>query len=229
MDNLTTVRPIPHEIAKCPHCQQSHVFQVLVRARVTAAPGTPLFGGGRPATTLAFTCPVTRRIISEPVPDLPEGEVVGIDSTDRSTTVAPSGSGAAASPVDLEFAEWIKASRTTALDFCKSMLAASTGAVPVYFAVLKYLGTETAKASWFSIIAAAPPLLFLAAAIVFALALRPRYGVVKRDNFEEFRRMRLEQLNRSMLTGLVLFSSALLIAIVLALRAIEYLVPHAGS
>src|SRR5262249_11718715 len=125
MENLAGLRLIPHEIAKCPHCQQSHVFQLLVRARAPAAPGVPEFGGWRGATTLAFTCPVKRRMINVPVPDLPDGEVVGIDETDRSTTVASSGSGPFVSPIELEFAEWIKASRTTALDFCKSMLTAS--------------------------------------------------------------------------------------------------------
>ena len=211
------LRRILHQIAKCPHCAQQHTFPVVVRARVAAV---PLFGGGRGAVTLAFTCPITNRIINEPIPDLPDSEVVGPDDSNGPAAVSAHDANAPRSPVEQEFADWTKASRTTAVDFCKTMLTASTGAIPVYFAILKYLGTETAWGSWFSTFAALPPLLFLASAIVFALALRPRYTVVKPEGFEEFRRARLEHLNRGMLTGLVLFSGGVLIAIALGLSAL---------
>jgi len=101
------------------------------------------------------------------------------------------------------------------------MLTAATGAIPVYFAVLKYLGSEAAYTSWFARIAALPPILFLVAAVMFALALRPRFALVPLAAFAEFRATRLRQLNALMLTGLALFATAILLAIALAMGALR--------
>jgi len=100
------------------------------------------------------------------------------------------------------------------------MLTTATGAVPVYFAVLKYLGADAVGGSWFSRIGALPPLLFLAAAIVFALALRPRFASVKQADFADFRTARLRQLNRDILAGLALFATGVLLAIFLSVGAL---------
>jgi hypothetical protein len=227
----------------CPHCGERHRFGVLVRDKPESQAAVPLFGGGGaptattpPATpTIAFTCPVTRKIMNEKVPAPPGVEVIGpADSGPADSGPADSGpadsapvddepAAAAAKPpatsTDAEYAEWIKSSRTTALDFCKTMLTASTGAIPVYFAVLKYLGTESASGSWFGRVAAIPPLLFLSAAIVAALALRPRFALVAPGDFGEFRAGRLRQLNRDLLIALTLFSGGVLIAILLGVAA----------
>ena len=86
------------------------------------------------------------------------------------------------------------------------MLTTATAAVPVYFAVLKYLGAEAVGGTTFSRVGVLPPLLFLAAAIIFALALRPRFAWIKHADFADFRMTRLKQLNRAMLVGLAVFA-----------------------
>lgn len=95
------------------------------------------------------------------------------------------------------------------------MLTTATAAVPVYFAVLKYLGAEAVGGTTFSRVGVLPPLLFLAAAIIFALALRPRFAWIKHADFADFRMTRLKQLNRAMLVGLAVFAVGILLAIVL--------------
>jgi len=210
-----------HEVTTCPHCGEHHRFSVLVRVRAASDAAIPLFGGGPPPPTLAFTCPVTHKIINEPVPNPPDGEVIGPDDS-NSATAEPAGTDAATSGADVEYADWVKTSRATAVEFGKTMLTAATGAVPVYFAILKYLGTESVKGSWFSGVAALPPLLFLSAAIVFALALRPRLALLRSSDFAAFRSTRLHQLNRDLLIGLSLFSTGVLIAIALGVAALRY-------
>lgn len=216
-------RRMLHEVMMCPHCGERHRFSVIVQMRAAGETAMPLFGGGPGPAKVAFTCPVTHKIINETVPDPPDGHVIGPDDSappnpeSVATTVAPS-----ASLGDLEYADWIKASRTTAVEFCKTMLATATGAVPVYFAVLKYLGSESSNGSWFSRIAALPPLLFLSAAIICALALRPRLAVLTPSDFATFRGARLRQLNRDLVTGLSLFATGVLIAIALGVAALGH-------
>jgi hypothetical protein len=116
--------------------------------------------------------------------------------------------------LDLEYSDWLKSSRTIALDFCKTMLTAASAAIGVYFAVLKYLGTETvtrSKASWLSI---GPPVLFLASVAFFALGLRPRLAPVRRDEFEDYRARRLTTINIFLTIGLALFVAGLIFAFV---------------
>jgi len=206
------LRRITQEIADCPHCGGRHVFSVLVRVRGAGAEAVPLFGGPSGGTTLAFTCPNTHKIISASVPNPSEGDIIGPADPDQAD--------AEPEPTEQEYADWIKASRATAVDFCKTMLTTATGAVPVYFAVLKYLGADAVSGSWFSRIGAVPPLLFLAAAIVFALALRPRFASVKQADFADFRTARLRQLNRDILAGLALFAAGVLLAIFLSVGAL---------
>ena len=215
------LRRINHEIAECPHCGERHVFSVLVRLR-----GQPvmLFGGPGGPSLLAFTCPRTKKVISAAVPDPPNAEIVGPAEDDRTVpeleSEPASETATLPSAAEQEYADWIKASRATAIDFCKTMLTAATGAVPVYFAVLKYLGADAVGGSWFSRVGAVPPLLFLAAAIVLALALRPRLGWIQETDFASFRTRRLRQLNRDILVGLALFSSGILLAIFLSVAAL---------
>jgi hypothetical protein len=221
MESEAGLRRIWHEVPVCPRCQRPHVFPVLVRVRIPPLAGVPMFGGPPTARAVAFTCPKTHEIISIPVPDQPDGEVIGPDDPNRPAPEITPAVAAALDPEKLEYAEWIKASRSIALDFCKTMLTAATGAIPVYFAVLKYLGAEAASTTWFGRIGALPPILFLVATVMFALALRPRFALVPQAAFAEFRGARLQQLNAFMFTGLALFAAAILLAIALAMGALS--------
>lgn len=68
------------------------------------------------------------------------------------------------------------------------MLTTSSGAVAVYFAILKYLGWEKADlGATFVVLTVVPPVLLLIAAVTFALALRPSLTFVERSEYAEFR------------------------------------------
>jgi hypothetical protein len=215
---------IPHVVAACPHCGLRHEFSILVRLAAPSAVAEPVFGGpgsGEAAgVMLAFTCPDTLSIIKETVAPPVGMLILGPDVADPT---APTNPAASISPEpqanQSEYSEWMKASRATAIDFCKSMLTAATGAVPLYIAVMTYLGPARGGAI-FAQLRVLPPLLFLAAAASYALALQPRFGLVTAEAFAAFRRRRLEQLNRCILIGSALFGIGLLLTIALAAPAL---------
>jgi hypothetical protein len=222
MDSEGRVNRIEHEVVRCPRCGKHHVFPLQARSRDSGKP-VLLFGGPPARLNLAFICPETQELFTEAIPDLPDREIIGPDDPFRPSSEGPPAAPVrvAAPAVQAEFAEWIKGSRAIATDFCKTLLTASSGAIPVYFAVLKYLGVETARGSWFAMIGIVPPLLFLSAIIVFAMALRPRLAPVTEQEFAEFRARRLAQLNRFLIIGLGLFAAGIVLAIVLCFHALS--------
>ena len=209
---------LAYDVAECPHCGLNHDFRVLVRRRPPDAPAAVLFGGSATSgQQIAFTCPQTGKIISASVPDPADGEVVGPDDGSLAIDAqVPSGNPPRAS-TDADYIEWIKHSRAIALDFCKVMLTASTSAVPVYFAVLKYLGFEKSSGSAAAQLVIMPPFLFLGAVVLFAIAMRPNFARVEAEGFEAYRAARLRRLNRFMLGGLATFVTGVLCAIAVAL------------
>jgi hypothetical protein len=133
--------------------------------------------------------------------------------------VAPDASDVAPDRATAEFAEWTKASRSTATDFAKTMLTSASASVAVYFAVLKYLGVEKRTGSVTGNLGVVPPILFLAAVVAFAIVLRPTLGrIATADDFERFRNHRLEQLNLWITIGLGLFVAGMAVAFVVFLR-----------
>lgn len=209
---------LAHNVAQCPHCGLRHDFAVLVRQRALEAPGVVLFGGsGSSGQQIAFICPQTGKIISAFVPHPADGEIVGPDDGSSAIEAQAPTENVPLAPTDADYTEWIKQSRTIALDFCKTMLTASISAVPVYFAVLKYLGFERSNGSAAAQLVIVPPFLFLGAVVMFALALRPNFSRVAADSFEAFRAARLSQLNRLMLGGMATFVIGVLCAISVSL------------
>ena len=202
-----------HVVDPCPRCQKRHEFPLEVRQ------GIPVFGGGPQEVEVALICPKTGLAFTTRVLKPQSGEIVPPASV-------PAGSPLPHQPgsttgVDLGFAEWVKGSRAIALEYCKTMLTASSGAVGVYFAVLKYLGIDAIDGTLQRRAAGVPPLLFLAAVLAFAAALRPTYQVVTEVTFPAFRAERLARLDRFALAGTVLFVAAVALAIVLFLWTLE--------
>ncbi len=209
------------EVSNCPRCGKQHRFALAVKP---AEKGVALFGGSQPKE-VAFICPVTRKAFVQLITAEPDTEIIG--PADPSQLVAvPASPPASAAPAELasvgpargaqtngEFEQWQRDSRSLAIDFSKTMLTVATGAIPVYFAVLKYLGIERASRSFWQRAAIIPPILFLASAVVFVLALRPHFSVVTESEFSEFRRIRLEDMNRFLVAATVLFMLAIAIAI----------------
>jgi hypothetical protein len=101
------------------------------------------------------------------------------------------------------------------------MLTTSTGAVPVYFAILKYLGVEQIDSTFLASAGILPPLLFLAAVVMFVLALRPRFRTLTESEFAKFRAQRYKWLNRYIVAGTTLFATGACLAIILFFRSLN--------
>lgn len=206
---------IDYEVAHCPRCDKAHSFKLKALVERKADAPVPVFGGtgdGVRKVEVPFTCPETRKKFSREIPNPADGEIVGPASEED---IAAAARAAAATPPSRgEFEEWEKRSRDVAVDFCKLMLSASTGGIPVYFAILKYAGFERVSNALLSKLAILTPLLLLSAAILYVLALRPRFESILPGDFSDFRRRRLEQLNRFIIAGTTAFAVALGLAIV---------------
>lgn len=216
MTNEPTITIVDFEPV-CPKCGKAHRFKLKAIAQPGAEAKVSLFGGPgasetpEPKTEFLFTCPETNKKFSIAVSDAPGRKLVGIASeADIASAARVSPAGVA---IQGEFAEWTKKSRDTALDFCKIMLSASTGGIPVYFVILKYIGFEKIGLGAISKLAVLPPMLFLVAAILYVLALRPRYEAVAPSDFNAFRQRRLEQLNTLIIGGTAVFVAAIALAI----------------
>lgn len=217
MENDKTIRYVNHDIEHCPRCGESHHFWLEVRSAAPDTRAVPIFGGPG-SYEIAFTCPKTRELFTQELLNPPDGEIVG--STDSISVPAASSSSEPPPAIESEFSEWVKNSRTTATEFCKTMLTTSTGAIPVYFAVLKYLGIEQIDGSFLASAGILPPLLFLAAIILFVLALRPRFETLTEAEFDTFRTERFLWLNRYITVGTVLFATGVCLSIVLFFRSL---------
>ena len=228
-----------HAVAACPHCGERHEYAVAIKADtatlVFGGAGHVVEIGLRcPKLGALFTSQVTlannedfvRVVSGGSVDAVNGGDAVAdggsrggafgtVDGAATQASVAhtpPAPSPPARPPEAVDFAEWAKTSRATALDFAKTMLTASSAAIPTYFAVLKYLGAEKLADSAAGRLSVLPPVLFLLAVAIFAAGLRPRLAAVTPDAFVQFRADRMRQLDRYVSAGLVAFVVALLLA-----------------
>ncbi|MFI6371103.1 hypothetical protein [Streptomyces sp. NPDC050546] len=198
-----------YTVERCPHCAERHRFALGFGRRAVLT-----FGGA--AAGAGLTCPTTGGPIVVEL-ELRENETYlgPVDpSAGATVTVAlpePAAAGEAVAPDGGgERAEWQKASRTTALDFCRTMLATSSGAIPVYTAVLNYVGIKGISGSFAGRLSVLPMILFLLAGVAFILALVPTLATVSDERgFREFRDRRLRLLDRYIWTGVTLFVAAM--------------------
>jgi len=75
------------------------------------------------------------------------------------------------------------------------------------------IGFEKIGSTVFAKFTILPPILFLVAAVLYVLALRPRHELVAPSEFSAFRKRRLEQLNRFIIFGTTAFIAAVGLAI----------------
>jgi hypothetical protein len=213
-------------VADCPHCHHHHQYAVLV---VAAARPTLVFGGGGNKVEVALRCPKTDGMLATELELANNEEFVRVVDPGAGGAAlagrvggppearvgdADAAAAWAASPESADYAEWVRASRGVALDFAKTMLTAASAAIPVYFAVLKYLGAEKVTESGASGLSVLPPVAFLVAVAIFATALRPRLAAMTATEFAEFRGERLRRLDRYVGAGLITFVVAVLLALI---------------
>jgi hypothetical protein len=205
---------ISHEVNPCSRCGKRHRFAIELSQGEQEA---ILFGGpgdGDQVLEVGFVCSDTGELFTDRI-TIPSG-------TRFERVVKAGGAAERPSPADAaEFADWVKGSRALATDFCRTMLTTASGAIPVYFAVLNYLGTARVEGSLGSKVSALPPLLFLAAIVLFALALRPQLTSLTPDQFAAYRGNRLRRLNRFIGWGIGAFSAGMALALGVFLRALD--------
>jgi hypothetical protein len=210
---------IRHTVEPCPHCGERHDYAVRLKP-------APLVFGGRgqlPSTdqTISVICPSTKMPMDTLI-SLPQGQQFdklvpwpNVDPAVSELILRPQVPDASTS-VDLvvdEYAEWVKGSRATGVEFGKNMLTTSSAAVAVYFAVLKYLGSETPKHSpsiWVGVLA---PVLFTGATLAFALALQPGLARLSAQQFGPWRDKQLLRMNRFLGAGTTLLILGLAVSI----------------
>jgi hypothetical protein len=112
----------------------------------------------------------------------------------------------------------ITSSIDTARDFCKTLIGFSSGSIPVYFGILKYLGVEqVAMSSLESRTSIIPPILFLASIILSTMTLIPRRfsvrPVVILDDYKPLRKRVATALRRGIIFGSVAYVLGLSVAI----------------
>jgi hypothetical protein len=207
---ITEIRD--YVVDPCPICDKAHTYKLKISEKKVL-----LFGGGRNEVLIEFPCPTTNQTFKRAISNPADGEIEVLKSgTD--TDIEQSASTTTRALMGAEFAEWTKNSQSVARDFCKTMISISAGAIPVYFAVLNYLGFEEVSGTQLGQIqlgqaAVLPPILYLAALLVYVLALRPKLEALSADDFVAFRESRFIQLNRFIFTGTFIFVIATGIAI----------------
>jgi hypothetical protein len=135
-------------------------------------------------------------------------------TTEVSQSIPDAGRVVPSDPVLDEYADWVKQSRATGLEYGKNMLTTSSGAVAVYFAVLKYLGFENVSHSPTIYFTVFPSVLFTLATAAFAVALKPGLARVNRDGFRSLRDKRLASMNRFLAAGTTILVLGLAFAVV---------------
>jgi len=209
------VKIVEYIVDKCPKCGEAHTYQLkIILYKI------PIFGGGKRETLIEFVCPKTKQKFKKAVADPPDGEIEGLASSSDIKFDQRVSSIANLSLMETEFVEWTKSSRFVALDFCKTMIGISVGAIPVYFAVLKFLGLVTISGKQFGMLLVLPPFAYLVALILFALALRPTFEIMSPQDFPDFRQKRLTQLNWFITAGIIVFIAGTGLAIVAFFYAI---------
>jgi hypothetical protein len=217
---MTNQRTIMHRLAKCPKCSLEHEYTLRIESTSSGAnvgsPAQPalVFGGPKAVKQdvrtwdVSLTCPTTLHPFIEPiqVPVLSGEALISVEQAQAAPTTPDWSS--------TEFAEWIKTSIASERDFCKTMLSTVSAAIPVYFAILKYLGLNRVQRGW-QAMSAAPPVLLFASMLAFSVALRPSGRTIRSiDEFALFRSQRLTRMSYAMSAGLALFAAALLCSVI---------------
>jgi hypothetical protein len=111
-------------------------------------------------------------------------------------------------------------------EFCKFMVGVSTGAIPLYLALLQFALPKDYRPSWWwkGVAAIAPGAIFLVASLLFALGVFPRTGKFSLDLPEEIDQVRdhtIKRLGNFALAGFVCFTIAALASIIVIVSGLR--------
>lgn len=109
---------------------------------------------------------------------------------------------------------------STGKEFCKFMISVSTGAIPIYLGLLKFVLPESFTFSiWQITLATVPTILFLIASVVFAVGYFPRSGRLSLDIVDEIERERTRMIRIRTILGWAGFS-IFLIGVLIAIASV---------
>lgn len=224
-------RSIVVSVGPCPACSGEHQHHVRVRSLGGAAvrPAMVLFAGPRDEPDsaehseadrhtwdLVLRCPVLSRDFAWSVGVVPRpGERIAglLEQRDDRSDVGSDYDTAvnAADPVlEQEYNNWVTGSAGTAREYCRTMLTTALSAIPVFYAVLQYLGFGGVAHGVGRLVGLVPPVLFLLSAALFVAALRPRANLVSRGDFAAWRAQRFAEMNRWIRAATAVFAAAVL-------------------
>lgn len=218
-------------IQTCPKCGKSHDYTLQIHFRIKV-----LFFGGRSKSSkplgtsqakqapnqweVTLICPQTNEQFAYQVEVTPQRaeeiiEVIPMLNQDLPASPAePPVQWLGVDMAQIEAQEWMKSSATNARDFCKTMLTTTTAAIPLFFAVVKYLGSDQLPTSVPKWVSAAPPVLFLLSAAIFVLALHPQAGMAATvQEFLRFRNERIHWMNKFIWVGTGLFGLGIVVSL----------------
>jgi hypothetical protein len=231
--SLTISRLMSYRVPNCPVCHKAHDYQLDIQYQTDITIFTIIREPVSLPITLSpvwkneitficltspnehFTCEVTitpqtdEKIISVAM-------YVSPASFPAAPPVTPS-TFSINSMVEDDLATWFKTSRSTVQDFCKTMITTATGAIAVFFAVLKFLGGDTGGTAkvvtaTFAGVASA---LFLLSALTYILGLEPQYiqDIKSLEGYLEDRKSRLKTMNTYIVWGTTFFALGTFLAI----------------
>ncbi len=216
----------------CEQCHRIHRGTISVEYRARQDLGL-VFAGPEEVKdpivpwVVKFECPTTHETASATV-NLPvdrEKQVTQakfVISEHGSAKLAADKKAARATPTDSSSTPaWVQdelshlrsASLETGRTFGSTMIATSSTAVGVYFAILKYVGFGNLGGA-IKTLTVLPPVLLLISAATFAAAIRPVLAAPSTlTEFEIYWRDRLATMNRLIVVGMVAFLAAIALAI----------------
>lgn len=208
-----------HQVAKCPLCGKSHTYKLKITR------STVLFGApdpdSLPRINVTFTCPKTGTDFKAGIL-LEEPEKGTAASVSAELTAETDDQPAILTPHERALYEAGKSllldSATTVREFCKSMIATCTGAIPVYLGILTFLlPKEFVLGSAGGWTVALPALGYLTATILFTLGYLPathRFSLDVIDEIQQAIEQNLARRMRFIWAGLMAFVLSTLYAIV---------------
>lgn len=99
-------------------------------------------------------------------------------------------------------------------EFAKFMITTSFSALPLYFALLKFL-SENEKSQKIGVLDIAPPILFILSSVTYIICFFPKHGEISVDDLQEVEHTRIQIVKRRKLLLLIattIFVSALLLS-----------------
>ena len=210
-------------VDECPRCGERHKYAIEVQedeqaSLLFAGPGDQTRvsvaaeseGGER--VSVGLICPNTQVLYVQELTMRPGDRFVRV-ADPWVAKVQPE----AELPIDEEpeFVAWKQSSRDVAYRYCSTMQTTSSAAIPVYFAILAYVGHARVSQTVFGLLTLLPPGLLLASLIVFTLAQRPRLARSTGSSFIKIREDRLMRLDRSITAGNTLFVLGITVASIL--------------